>query len=321
MTVLQFVPRRAADGIPGDLGTLSAAWLSQIAARGACRRTVEAYRGDVQRLAAFAERHGVTLVQLLSERLVERWIDDGLLHLGWGLRTASRRLTAVRMFLRWCRREAYLDHDPTSTIRLRFRAKRVIAPELSPLKGVIARIGTRAPLDLRDRAILLLLLDGALRASEVCHLDEGADALYRVDTPRCQATVPAKGDATGEAPETVGLEDATCAAVEAWRRKRPAIAREGEPATFVNTRGARLSRQSLYTMVRARGAAAGLPQLHPHLFRHRRIGDVVEKLGLDVGCALARHKHKSTTANTYGAHAAEVQRAAIRRLAPLGDIA
>ena len=82
-----------------------------------------------------------------------------------------------------------------------------------------------------------------------------------------------------------------------------------------------MSRQLVYRMVRRRGAAAGLPNLHPHLFRHRRVGDVVERLGLDMGSALARHRHTSTTANVYGAHAAEVQRAAIRTMAPLGDIA
>ena len=101
---------------------------------------------------------------------------------------------------------------------------------------------------------------------------------------------------------------------------RDTLAKPGEPAFFVNTRGQRLHRSSIYQMVRDRGAAAGVQGLHPHLFRHRRIGDVVERLGLDIGSALARHKHKATTANVYGAHAAEVQRAAIRTLAPLGEV-
>lgn len=325
-TILAFPPRTAPSAaIPGDLATLVPQWLQHVAARGGCRNTVLAYQADLARLLAFARRHDITLVQLVSERLLNLWLDDGLLHHAWSRRTAARRLTAVRTFLAWCRGRGYLDHDPAKHVQVSYRVRRVVAPELDALKAVIAAIGRHAPLDLRDRAILMLLLDAALRASEAAGLDEpepGAAApRHWVDTTRLQVRVRAKGDADDDAPEVVGIEPQTARAVDAWRAVRHQLAREGERATFVNLRGGRLSRQGLYLMVRARGAAAGLPKLHPHLFRHRRVGDVVEAAGLDVGCAVARHRHKSTTANTYGAHAAEVQRAAVRTLAPLGELA
>lgn len=321
-TILHFpgAHRAAVASLPAAIPALRDDWLQHLQARGAAGNTLSAYRRDLDTLIAHLACHDITLVQLVSERLLGRWLDDGILHQGWGRRTASRRLTAVRMFLAWCRREGYLQHDPAATLRIRFRPRHVVAPELDALRPVIAAIGTRRAWDLRDRAVLLLLLDGALRAGEVAALDvatPGHVPTYRVDTHTLRAHVPPKGNADG-AVDTVGLEPQTIAAVAAWLRVRSA--KDSQPALFVNQRGGRLSRQNIYTMVRQRGAAAGLPRLHPHLFRHRRIGEVVEKLGLDMGCALARHRHKSTTANIYGAHADEVRRAAIRDAAPLGRI-
>lgn len=217
-----------------------------------------------------------------------------------------------------------MQHDPAGDIRIRYRCKRVIAPELETLKAVVASIGTGHSVDLRDRAMLMLLLDAALRASEVVMLDVPREGMppplhyASLDTQRIYVRPKGGG---GMDTDVVGIEPQTVAAIRAWLRYRELAVRPGETALFVNHHGRRLSRQGLYAVVKARGARAGLHGLHPHMFRHRRIGDIVEKLGLDVGSAQARHKHKSTTVNVYGAHAAEVQRHAVRTMAPLGDIA
>lgn len=313
---------RAEDGIPGDIETLRGEYLDHRRARGAAVNTLKAYAADLAMLEAYARRYGITLVQLVSERLLNRWIDDGLLHHGWSRRTGARRLACARTFLAWTRSEGYVDHNAAEHVRLRFRPRTVVAPEMAPLKGVIGAIGTASPLDLRDRAVLLLLLDAALRASEVSllDLDNAADKpTYWVDVIAGRVHVRPKGGEDGEA-EVVGLEPQTVDAVRAWCRVRGRLAHPECPALFVNEIGTRFSRQSLYVMVRRRGAAVGMPKLHPHLFRHRRVGEIAEKLGLDAACAQARHKQKSTTVNVYGAHAAEVQRRAIRTLCPLGEV-
>lgn len=312
-----------AQTLPGDLTLLIAEYLAHRRARGAARNTLLAYGADLRNLQAYLARHDVTLVQLLSERLLNCWLDEGLLHHGWHRRTAARKLEAVRGFVRWCIGERITAHDPCEHVRIKFRPRRVIAPELQPLKDVVARIGTTHPLDLRDRAMLMLLLDAALRASEVVLLDVPmpgrAAPPWHVDVQHQRVYARPKGG-EGDESEIVGIEEQTVRAVQAWMAARPAMQADGEAALFVNQQGHRISRQSLYTVVRDRGAAAGLPNLHPHLFRHRRVGDVVEKLGIKVGAALARHRHESTTVNVYGAHAAEVQRNAVRQMAPLGDI-
>lgn len=316
MNIVDLPARR----LPGDYKRLTTDWLTHKAARGATANTVAAYAADLAHLGDYLARHGVTLVQLVSERMLNRWLDEGIVHLGWSRRTASRRMSSVRGFFAWLRAEALIEHDPAAEIRIRYRPRTVLAPELEPLRAVVAAIGTEHPVDLRDRAVLMLLLDAALRANEVAGLDLPArDAVHTVHLERQRVSVRPKGDADG-ATETVGIEEQTVASLRRWIKARPLLAREGERALFVNAHGRRMSRQTIYTMVRARGAAAGLPRLHPHLFRHRRIGEVAEKLGLDFARAQARHRHKSTTANIYGHHAEEVQREAIRRMVPLGRV-
>lgn len=316
--------RAQQQGIPGELDVLVPQYLAHRRARGAADNTLQAYAADLRHFMDYAAQHDTTLAQLVGRHLVDRWLDAGILHLGWSRRTASRKLSALRSFLQWCVVERYLPADPTAEIRVRYRSKRVIAPELAPLKDVIAAIGTRDPYDLRDRAILMLLLDAALRASEITTLNipTAADPLpaHRVDTVAMRVHVRPKGGDAYDS-DVVGIEPQTGVAVQAWVGVRAKLVREGRPELFVNQRGWRLSRECLYHLVRRRGAAVGLPRLHPHLFRHRRVGEIVEKLGLDAGRAQARHRSKTTTAAVYGEHAAEVQRHAVRTLVPLGEIA
>ena len=325
MSITPF-PRRA-QPIPGDLATLQTDWLDHRRARGASGNTLSAYGADLNHFRGFLGLLDITLVQLVSEQHINRWLDDGVLHLGWSRRTAARKSSSVRTFFAWVEAMGYIRHNPSSEVRIKFRPRRVIAPEMDALVPVIEAIGTAAPVDLRDRAMLMLLLDAALRAGEVVGLDipdrpraNARAPLYTVQVNSLRVHVRPKGDSDGSV-ETVGIEPQTVEAVRTWLHARPKLAKhEGEHALFLNGRGARVSRHLLYTIVRRRGAAVGMPELHPHLFRHRRVGDVVEKLGLDVGSAIARHACKATTVNVYGAHAAEVQRHSVRTHAALPEV-
>ncbi|WP_337052524.1 tyrosine-type recombinase/integrase [Pseudoxanthomonas sp. USHLN014] len=314
---------RGATQLPVFLSNAIDEYLLVRQARGLAANSLIAYRGDLNQFCTFAAGHDITVVQLLGERLVNRWLDAGLLHLNWSRRTAARKLEAVRGLAAWCKQERYLQHDPCADVRIRYRPRRVVAPEMEPLLQLVSGIGTDTPLDLRDRAALLLMLDPALRAGEVALLDiqQPGEPVppYWVDVKHLRVYAHAKGGEQGEA-EVVGMEEQTADAVRAWLKVRERLAAPGEHALFVNQRGRRLSRQGLYLLVRDRGAAAGIPRLHPHKLRHRRIGDITERLGLQVASAQARHRNTSTTANIYGAHAAEVQRDAVRRLAPLGEV-
>lgn len=321
--ILTFPGGRFAPVLPGCLEILQAEFLARLTARGAAANTLAAYRVDLLDLRAFLVPHDVRLVQLLSERLLNAWLDHMLLHRGVKRRTAARKLATVRAFVRFCQAERMLDHDPTEHVRIKFRPVRQVAPEMDRLLAMIRAIGQTKPVDLRDRAMLLLTLDGGLRAQDVVALDvpnSQRAPTWTVNLAGLRVYVPHKGGETGEA-DVVAIEPQTVRALQRWLKVRDQLARPDEAALFVGVRGERLSRQLLHRTIARRGQAAGIRGLHPHLLRHRRIGDITERCGLDAARAHARHASKATTAAIYGEHEAEVSRATIRARAPLGEVA
>lgn len=285
-------------------------YLERIRLRGYANNTLASYSSTLAALAEWLAARDVSLLALVSERMVDGWLDH-LARAGNSTRSQAQKLATLRGMVTYAIREGWITHNPTTDVRLKFRADRVIAPEMERLLAVIAEIPPHAAADLRDRAMLRVCLDAALRVSEVAGLDVhdgGAQPQCCVDLARLQVHVRDKGGGTS----TVGINAVTAAAVEAWLRVRHVLANPESCALFVSRLGGRFTRAQLHNIIRRRGAAAGVDNLHWHMLRHRRIGDIVEKFGLDVGQNVARHANKSTTANVYGAHADEVIRNLVR---------
>lgn len=288
-------------------------YLQRLAARGARPNTLLAYRSALMQFALFLRwlGHG-ELVATLSQLQVSRWLDD-LNARGLSPRSQAHRLTVLRGFVRHARREGWLHHDPAQDERVRFRARRVIAPELDQLHAMVEAIGTEHALDLRDRAMLRLALDTGLRVSEVASLDiPGAGTQTSIDLRRQLVHCISKGGDT----ETVPFNARTGRMVEEFLRVRHELAAPGELALFPSSRGGRASRQALHEMIKRRADAAGLQNIHWHLLRHRRIAQVVETCGTKVAQQFARHASESTTGH-YGRHADSVAFALVRERADL----
>lgn len=290
--------------------------------RGKAANTIKAYVADVVSLQAYLVTRGITLVGLIAQRELEGWLDS-LDAAGQCRRTQARRLTAVRKLLGHCRTEGWMrrDYEPERDVHVSFRARRVTSPEMADLIKMVEAIkvtGSDAHANvvaLRDRAMLRLALDSGLRATELVQLDVPADAhtQYTVDLKRLLVQVQAKGGDD----ETVAIDPTTVRMVEQWLTVRSKMVRDDCPALFVTNRGGRFTRQALYDMVVRRAAAAGLGHVHPHLLRHRRIGDIYEACGPKVAQDHARHAHQSTTENVYGRHAAKVSHQVVRAMCPL----
>lgn len=274
-------------------------YLQRKAARGARPNTIAAYASDLAHYAGFAERlaHG-TLVAVQSQRTVSRFLDDQGAQ-GIAARSQARRLSVLRGFFQHAMREGWIGHDPTADEAVRFRAPRVIAPELEQLHGVVDAIPRNTPRDLRDRALLRLALDTGMRISQCAVLDiPGVGSHYTLDLPRRLAHTLGKG---GDA-ETKCFNDRTAAMLEEWLAVREGMASPGHHALFVSTRGRRLVRGSLHEICKRRGAAAGVPGLHFHLIRHRRGAMVIEACGDKVGQQFLEHSSLASTSH-YGRHA------------------
>lgn len=307
------VPLQPRQPVPGDFDALMRAFDHHLAAANYARRTRDAYARDLALFAAFLdERFGIALVQLVNERHVDQWLQELVLARGNRDTTAARRLASIKRFYRWLKLCEYVQHDPTRAAQVRVHHRPVIAPEQGELLQVIERIPREGRFHIRDRAMLRLIFDAALRAGDVVKLEApGQGALNTVDLERGWVRVAGKG---GDV-HTISIGTTTCSALERWLSVR---LYQDARWLFPGAGGRQMTRQAVYHRCILRGRQAGLDQLHPHLFRHRRLGDIIEALGLDAARHHARHRSRATTAHVYGQHADAVVRENIREHCSLG---
>lgn len=114
------------------------------------------------------------------------------------------------------------------------------------------------PTALRDRAILLLLLDCGLRASELCSL-----AVKDCDVRNQRVYVWGKGSKERVLP----LSAATTKAVWRYLQAERGQSRVSEPL-FVQRDGTGYNRTALRQLLIRTGERAGVMDCHPHRFRH-----------------------------------------------------
>lgn len=293
-------------------------YLQRRGARGARPNTLVAYGTDLKQFADNCrDRHGVDpLVAVLAARDVSGYLDE-LQVRGISARSQARKLTVVRGFFKHAQREGWTGIDATQGESVAFRAKRVIAPELPELMAMINAIPCGDRTGIRDRAMLRLALDSGLRIGSVASLDApGFGTQTELDLGRQLVHFINKG---GDV-ETGTFNEKTARWLEEWLRVRPYVANPGESALFVSQRGGRLARSGMHEAFKRHAAAAGLPEAHWHLLRHRRVRGVLDVLGSKLAQQFAHHRHESTTQG-YGSHADSVAHAMVRDRADLDVLA
>lgn len=237
--------------------------------RGASRNTVAAYRRDLDDFQRFLRQHRLAVTGVAPDDVVG--YVERLRRRGLRPSSIARRLSALRGFYRHLAREGGIPSDPTEHVELPRPARplpRALSRELA--QALVEAPDTSRPRGVRDRALLELLYASGMRASECLALrleDVNLAAGYVVCTGkgRAQRLVP------------VGAE--ALAWLRAYLRDvRPLHARRRDPGRlFVNPRGGPLSRQSLWAIVRAAAARAGIrARVSPHVLRHSFASHLLE---------------------------------------------
>jgi integrase/recombinase XerD len=236
--------------------------------RGLSANTVAAYRRDLVRYAGFLAAAGRVALDGVSEADVTGFVEavrqgsDG----GRPLSPSStaRALAAVRGWHRFAQAEGLAVGDPSAEVRAPTQLRRLPhALSVDDVAALLEAAGTGdGPLPLRDRALLELLYATGARISEIVGLD--------VDGVGDSTAVRLFGKGSKERVVPVGsfARDALGAYLV---RARPALAAAGRgtPALFLNTRGARMSRQTAWAALQSAAARAGLNEhVSPHTLRH-----------------------------------------------------
>jgi integrase/recombinase XerD len=236
--------------------------------RGRSANTVAAYRRDLEGFLTFLGEHGGASADGLTTAAVTGFAR-GLRERPHPLAASSvaRALSSVRGFTRFLVDEGLLDSDPAVEVappKLPMRLPKALTIEQVEL--LLASTDGEELDRVRDKALLELLYATGARVSEAVSLnvddligDEGTAEVVRLF-------------GKGNKQRIVPVGSYARAALDAYLvRVRPVLSARGRatPALFLGMRGARLSRQSAWLVIRAAGERAGLQlELSPHSMRH-----------------------------------------------------
>ena len=238
-----------------------------------------AYRRDLVAYAEWLDGRGIADLHSVDPGTLSAYVAD-LSAQELAPASITRRLSSVRGMHRFLFEEGVLEINAGSNVRTPKRAQRL--PKALPIEDVealLAAVGGDDPVALRDRALLELLYASGARVSEVTTLDID-DLLTAAD----------RGDAWGDPERSladggflrvlgkgskqriVPYGSYAGKALAAYLvRSRPVMVVKGRgtPALFVGPRGARLSRQSAWLVIRAAAERAGITaEVSPHTLRH-----------------------------------------------------
>ena len=236
---------------------IDALWLED----GLAPLTLAAYRRDLTLYAAWLQAeharvlddsHQTDLLAFMAQR-----------HATSKATTTNRRLSVFKRYFRWAVRERHLVADPTlklDSARQALRVPKTLSE--AQVEALLAAPDTTMPLGLRDRAMLELMYASGLRVSELV-------PLKTVQLSLDQGVLRVMGKGARERLVPFGAE------AHEWLRRYLAQARPGllkrdaSADLFLSVRGAAMSRQMFWKIVKRHALAAGITApLSPHTLRH-----------------------------------------------------
>jgi integrase/recombinase XerD len=241
--------------------------------RGRSPHTLAAYRRDLGRLLDALRIAGIDRAHDLSSESVTgfaRGLREGPEPLAPS--SVARMLSSVRGFTRFLVDEGRIASDPAADLVAPKQPDRLPkALTIAQVEALLAATEGEEPADLRDRALLELLYATGARVSEAVALN--VDDLVGVDGAVDLVRLFGKGSKQ----RIVPVGSYARAALDAYLvRARPLLSARGSstPAVFLGMRGARLSRQNAWLVIRAAAERAHLDEqlgdhgISPHSLRH-----------------------------------------------------
>lgn len=293
-----------------EFGRLLEQFLTHIGVeRGLAQSTVDAYASDLRRYLDWLEARGVHGPAAVTRQDVEDYVAD-LDGAGESGRSKARRLASIHAFHRFALAQQAVASDVAATVKAPKGAgtlpdvltvdevARLL--EAVPQPGGADVAGVEDAVLVRDRALLELMYATGARVSEIVGADvddmDFDDRVIRVTGKGSkQRLVPVGGYACQALRRYL---DQARGVLE--RRKRSGGAERR--ALFLNKRGCRLSRQSVWEVVRDAGARAHITKpLHPHTLRHSFATHLIQG-GADVRTVQELLGHASVTTTQIYTH-------------------
>jgi integrase/recombinase XerD len=224
---------------------------------------------------------------------------------------------SIRAFYKWAESEGLSERPDKLLTKPRYAHREIKPLSESEIKAILKAIdrtapsqGRRNPFTMprstahRDRAIVMLLLDTGIRASELCRL-----TVQDVDLKAGTIAIRPHLSGIKSRPRIIPIGNVAKKALWRYMTTRDTEYRGDE--LFFSREGHPLNRDSLRLLLFRLGERAGVPNVHPHRFRHtfaiqylRNGGDVftLQRILGHTTLKMVQHYLALADADTQSAH-------------------
>jgi integrase/recombinase XerD len=239
------------------------------------QKTVEAYLFDVRKFAYFLSQNDE---KIDDEALKNTSLQDfqNYLHQLFKEKvkasSQARAVSSLKAFYRFLQYEKIIEQNPTELLEApKIGRKLPDVLSVTEIEAIIASIDLSSNEGHRNNAIIEVLYGCGLRVSELINL-KLSQLFFRDNFIR----IVGKGDKERLVPIGENAQKAVIHYTEGLRSKLK-IKKGMEDILFLNRRGAKLTREMIFMMVKEAAQLAGVQKnISPHTFRHSFATHLIE---------------------------------------------
>lgn len=267
-------------------------------------RTIFTYGIAVEQLGLFLRSHDLPLdPTFLTRDHLQEWMrylqrpkdQDGQ---GVGAQTAKQRFRSVARLFAWLVDTEEIKESPMVKMHPPAVPEKLVPViRQDDLKKLFRTVGGSDFESRRDKAIIALFIDTGLRLSEMAGIDQ-----TDINWNDREVSVMGKGRRV----RTIKFIPETRGDLNRYKLKRDQHPHADDEAFWIGKRG-RLTPSGVYRMIRRRCIEAGLPPVHPHMFRHTFAHEYLRAGGSEGDLMRVTGWRSRSMVDRYGASAASAR--------------
>ena len=221
--------------------------------------TIASYRRDLMKFVGYFHDKHLDSLEDITETYITSYVLD-MERNGMSMATVSRNIASIKSFYAFLLRERIVTDDPAENIKPPKIVKK--APEIltiSEVNKLLSQPTNKTPKEIRDKAMLELLYATGIRVTELVTL-KLTDVNMKLGFIECH---------DGDKVRTVPVAEVAQRALSRYITEVRDDMSGGSDYLFFNCKGAPMSRQGFWKIIKYYAAKAGIDKdITPHMIRH-----------------------------------------------------
>ena len=238
--------------------------------RGLSENSVVSYEFDLKHFAEFLSTVGIDSYSKATTEIIINFLEE-LEGLGLSRSSRARHISAVKGLYRFLCSENQSLEDPAQLIELPRKESRLPdALTIQEVNDILNKPDIESNAGIRDRSILETLYACGLRVSELCNIRQ-RDILLESELIRVFGK--------GSKERIVPIGKSALSWIGRYQKDVRHVfssSKANDDVLFLNQRGSKLSRMSIWNIVSKYSKEAGIKDVHPHTFRHSFATHLIE---------------------------------------------